>query len=55
MLFGIKVYLSKKVESRGVEDVGSSTVTSKLGGCFKSDPAVRNEFMNIVDACKFKS
>ncbi len=40
------------VKSRGVEDVGSSTVTSKLGGCFKSDPAVRNEFMNIVNACK---
>jgi GTP cyclohydrolase I len=40
------------VKSRGVEDVGSSTVTSKLGGCFKSEPAVRNEFMNIVNACK---
>lgn len=37
------------VKSRGVEDVGSSTVTSKLGGCFKSDPAVRLEFMNIVN------
>lgn len=42
------------VKSRGVEDVGSSTVTSKLGGVFKSDPAVRNEFMNIVNACKTK-
>lgn len=41
------------VKSRGVEDVGSSTVTSKLGGCFKSDPAVRAEFMNIVNkGCK---
>jgi GTP cyclohydrolase I len=40
------------VKSRGVEDVGSSTVTSKLGGCFKSDPAVRTEFMNIVNNCK---
>ncbi len=40
------------VKSRGVEDVGSSTVTSKLGGVFKSDPAVRLEFMNIVNACK---
>ena len=40
------------VKSRGVEDVGSSTVTSKLGGVFKSDPAVRNEFMNIVNNCK---
>ena len=42
------------VKSRGVEDVGSSTVTSKLGGCFREDPAVRAEFMNIVNACKFK-
>ena len=40
------------VKSRGVEDVGSSTITSKLGGCFKNDPAVRNEFMNIVNAQK---
>jgi GTP cyclohydrolase I len=40
------------VKSRGVEDVGSSTVTSKLGGCFKTDPAVRNEFMNIVARMK---
>lgn len=42
------------VKSRGVEDTGSSTVTSKLGGCFKTDPSVRNEFMNIVNACKLK-
>lgn len=39
------------VKSRGVEDVGSSTVTSKLGGAFKKDPALRNEFMNIVNNC----
>jgi GTP cyclohydrolase I len=38
------------VKSRGVEDVGSSTVTSKLGGGFKTDPAVRNEFMNIFNS-----
>ena len=37
------------VKSRGVEDVGSSTVTSKLGGCFKTDPAARSEFWNIVN------
>lgn len=37
------------VKSRGVEDVGSSTVTSKLGGVFKTDSAVRAEFMNIVN------
>ena len=36
------------VRSRGVEDVGSSTVTSKLGGCFKTDPAVRSEFMTLA-------
>jgi len=35
------------VKSRGVEDVGSSTVTSKLGGVFKSDPATKSEFMSI--------
>jgi GTP cyclohydrolase I len=40
------------VKSRGVEDVGSSTVTSKLGGVFKDDPSVRLEFMNIVNACQ---
>ena len=36
------------VRSRGVEDTGSSTVTSKLGGGFKSDPALRNEFLSIA-------
>jgi GTP cyclohydrolase I len=41
------------VASRGVEDTGSSTVTSRLGGGFKSDPAVRNEFYQIArQACK---
>lgn len=40
------------VKSRGVEDTGSSTVTSKLGGVFKSDASVRTEFMNIVNNCK---
>ena len=40
------------VKSRGIQDVGSSTVTSKLGGAFKADPAVRAEFMNIVNTCK---
>ena len=39
------------VKSRGVEDVGSFTTTSKLGGVFKSDPSVRLEFMNIVNSC----
>jgi GTP cyclohydrolase I len=36
------------VKSRGVEDVGSSTVTSKLGGGFKSDPAARAEFYQLA-------
>jgi GTP cyclohydrolase I len=36
------------VKSRGIEDTGSSTVTSKLGGCFKADSSVRAEFMRMV-------
>lgn len=41
------------VKSRGVEDTGSSTVTSRLGGGFKTDPAVRNEFLQIANkGCK---
>jgi GTP cyclohydrolase I len=36
------------VRSRGVEDSNSSTVTSKLGGAFMSDPAVRAEFMSLA-------
>lgn len=40
------------VKSRGVEDTGSSTVTSKLGGAFKNEVSVRAEFMNIVNSCK---
>jgi GTP cyclohydrolase I len=38
------------VKSRGVEDTGSSTVTSRLGGGFKTDPAARQEFYNIARA-----
>lgn len=40
------------VKSRGVEDVGSSTVTSKLGGSFFDNPTVRNEFLQLVRLCK---
>lgn len=41
------------VKSRGVEDTGSSTVTSRLGGGFKTDSAARAEFLNIArQACK---
>lgn len=36
------------VRARGVEDVNSETVTSKLGGCFKTDHIVRTEFMRYV-------
>ena len=36
------------VKSRGVEDTGSSTITTKLGGCFKNDPQARAEFMAII-------
>ena len=36
------------VRSRGVEDTGSHTVTSKLGGAFRTDSAVRAEFMNLA-------
>ena len=36
------------VAARGVEDTGSSTVTSKLGGGFKTDPAVRAEFYQLA-------
>ena len=35
------------VKSRGVEDVGSRTITTKLGGIFKEDPACRAEFMML--------
>jgi len=36
------------VSSRGVEDTGSSTVTSRLGGGFKTDPAARAEFYQLA-------
>lgn len=36
------------VRARGVEDTGSSTITSKLGGVFKTDNNVRTEFMRLV-------
>lgn len=36
------------VKSRGVEDVGSQTITSKLGGVFKADPTYRKEFFESV-------
>ena len=36
------------VKSRGVEDTGSSTVTSKLGGAFREQGDARAEFMKFV-------
>lgn len=36
------------VKSRGVEDVGSRTITSKLGGKFKIDPTARQEFLSFA-------
>jgi len=39
------------VKSRGVEDTGSSTVTSKMGGAFKNDSTTRAEFLSLT-RCK---
>jgi GTP cyclohydrolase I len=36
------------VKSRGVEDHSSSTLTAKLGGCFRSEPEARAEFMSLI-------
>ena len=36
------------VKSRGVEDTGSSTITSRLGGIFKEHPEVRAEFLSLL-------
>lgn len=36
------------VKARGVEDHGSYTITSKLGGVFKTDPMVRKEFLSLT-------
>ena len=38
------------VRSRGVEDYNSYTLTSKLGGCFKTEPDCRAEFMSCINA-----
>ena len=38
------------VAQRGVEDTSSYTITSKLGGKFKSDPSLRKEFMDLVNS-----
>lgn len=36
------------VKARGVSDQSSSTVTTKLGGCFKNEPETRAEFMAMI-------
>jgi GTP cyclohydrolase IA len=36
------------VKSRGVEDTGSHTITSHLGGKFRTDTLVRQEFLNLA-------
>ena len=36
------------VKSIGVEDTGSSTITSRLGGNFKAHPEVRAEFLALL-------
>ena len=36
------------VGARGIQDQNSKTITSKLGGLFKSDAKARSEFMNIA-------
>lgn len=38
------------VKQRGVQDENSHTITSKLGGLFKSDPTVRQEFLALVNS-----
>lgn len=40
------------VKTRGVEDACSDTVTSKLGGVFKSNPSTRAEFFHLIDVNK---
>jgi len=36
------------VKSRGVEDINSRTVTSKIGGIFKRESSVRHEFLSFA-------
>lgn len=40
------------VAQRGVEDTSSYTMTSKLGGSFKTNPTVRKEFMDLIASKK---
>lgn len=36
------------VNSRGIRDIESSTITAELGGCFKTDPTTRAEFLKYI-------
>lgn len=36
------------VNSRGIRDIESSTITAELGGHFKSDPTTRAEFLKYI-------
>ena len=36
------------VKSRGVEDINSNTITSKLGGTFKNNESTRQEFLKLI-------
>ncbi len=48
----VAVYIDARhmcVQSRGVEDVGSSTVTSSYGGIFELDASKRKEFLSAIN------
>ena len=36
------------VKSRGIQDTTSYTITSKIGGVFKTEPEARNEFLTLT-------
>lgn len=36
------------VKSRGIEHTDCSTITSKMGGCFKTTDSLRSEFMRLI-------
>lgn len=42
------MYLLFCVAQRGIEDSSSYTITSKVGGSFKTNSTVRKEFMDLV-------
>jgi len=49
----IAVYINAEhlcMTTRGIEDPDAKTSTSKLGGIFKSDPAARAEFFQLLKA-----